>query len=609
MVSSAESFYASMQACLPDLVLMDIFLNGTKDGVELAAEIRGKFRLPVIFLTAYSDVAILERAKVTEPYGFILKPFQDRELHSSIEMALYKYNSERRIEHLNSVLRAIRDVNQLIVRVDNAGELIQRACESLISTRGYSSAWIALTGDHGNYIEFASSGLKWDTSEFFNNLKHGILPDCIRDIETSERSFNVRNTQDACKGCIFQDVYPESEVITTRISHQGRLFGTISVCIAETITDNDEEISLFLEIAEDLGLALNNFDQKKQKEQADREIIRARDEWENTFNAIPDLIAIIDAQHRLVKVNKAMALRLNCPADEIAGCHCFKVVHDLDVVPDFCPHARSLLSELEEHNEVMEGRMSGIFDVTTTPLFDETGIMTGSVHVARDITLHKKKEQLLAENLALGEFALKHSLNDLITQAINKAETLTGSQIGFFHFLDDSEQTISLQCWSTNTLAQFCEANSGNIHYPVASAGVWVDCIKERRPVIHNDYMGLEHKKGFPEGHVSVIRELTVPVIRGEKVVAILGVGNKLVDYNNEDVEIVLQLTNMVYEYIMSKRFEITLKKKVGELESYQRLTVDRELKMIELKKEINALSNRVGEGDKYIIHQIQDKK
>jgi signal transduction histidine kinase len=81
----------------PDLVLMDIHLKGELDGIEAAEQIKREHRVPVIYITAYSDEATLQRAKVTEPYGYILKPFQEREIHSAIEMGLYKHKMEERL--------------------------------------------------------------------------------------------------------------------------------------------------------------------------------------------------------------------------------------------------------------------------------------------------------------------------------------------------------------------------------------------------------------------------------------------------------------------------------------------------------------------------------
>jgi two-component system, LytTR family, response regulator LytT len=81
----------------PDLVLMDIMLKGDMSGIEAAEQIKEKVKIPVIYLTAYADENTLSKAKVTEPYGYIIKPFKEIDLHTSIEMALYKHSKEREI--------------------------------------------------------------------------------------------------------------------------------------------------------------------------------------------------------------------------------------------------------------------------------------------------------------------------------------------------------------------------------------------------------------------------------------------------------------------------------------------------------------------------------
>ena len=97
----------------PDLVLMDIQLAGEMDGVAAAQAIRERFAIPVVFLTAFVGDATLERAKVTEPFGYIIKPFQDRELRTVIEMALYKHQAETRLrnsqEEMATILRTAMD--------------------------------------------------------------------------------------------------------------------------------------------------------------------------------------------------------------------------------------------------------------------------------------------------------------------------------------------------------------------------------------------------------------------------------------------------------------------------------------------------------------------
>ena len=90
LASSGKEAVEIADALRPDLVLMDIQLEGDIDGVEAAEQIRRRFGTPVVYLTAYSDDRTLQRAKVAEPFGYLLKPFEERKLHAAIEVALYK---------------------------------------------------------------------------------------------------------------------------------------------------------------------------------------------------------------------------------------------------------------------------------------------------------------------------------------------------------------------------------------------------------------------------------------------------------------------------------------------------------------------------------------
>jgi CheY-like chemotaxis protein len=98
IASSGEEALQKTEETRPDLVLMDIMLPGKIDGVTAAELIRARYDAPVIYITAYADEDTLHRAKVTEPYGYIVKPFKERELHITIDMALYKSKMERKLK-------------------------------------------------------------------------------------------------------------------------------------------------------------------------------------------------------------------------------------------------------------------------------------------------------------------------------------------------------------------------------------------------------------------------------------------------------------------------------------------------------------------------------
>jgi PAS domain S-box-containing protein len=113
LVPSAEKAYEAVALVVPDLVLMDIHLKGSVDGIAAAEVLRAKYDIPVIFLTAFADVPTLDRAKLAEPFGYILKPFEERSLHVHIEMALVKHASEQKLKQreqwITSVLHSIRE--------------------------------------------------------------------------------------------------------------------------------------------------------------------------------------------------------------------------------------------------------------------------------------------------------------------------------------------------------------------------------------------------------------------------------------------------------------------------------------------------------------------
>ena len=132
---------------------------------------------------------------------------------------------------------------------------------------------------------------------------------------------------------------------------------------------------------------------------ADREsqetLLRAKEEWERTFDSVPDLIAVLDCRHRILRVNKAMAARLGVKPEQCIGQPCFQCVHGASKPPTFCPHSMTLADGREHLTEVHEERLGGDFLVSTTPLIGGDGQIVGSVHVARDITEQKRTENAL----------------------------------------------------------------------------------------------------------------------------------------------------------------------------------------------------------------------
>ncbi len=107
--SSGEKALEILKDSRPDIILMDIMLKGKMSGIDTAEMVKEEYDLPVIYLTAYADESTLSKAKVTEPYGYILKPFKEIDLHTSIEMALYKHKKTSELKKEVKVYSAILD--------------------------------------------------------------------------------------------------------------------------------------------------------------------------------------------------------------------------------------------------------------------------------------------------------------------------------------------------------------------------------------------------------------------------------------------------------------------------------------------------------------------
>ena len=167
---------------------------------------------------------------------------------------------------------------------------------------------------------------------------------------------------------------------------------------------------------------------------AEQALRRAKEEWERTFDAVPDLICLLDTEFRIIRANKAMAERLGTTPGAAAGQTCYECVHALDAPPELCPHARTLQDYCQHCVEVVEERLQGVFDVTTTPIFTSDGQLVGSVHVAHDVSERKRAEERRLtlerqiqqtqkmESLGVLAGGIAHDFNNILMGILGNAE-------------------------------------------------------------------------------------------------------------------------------------------------------------------------------------------
>ena len=286
-----------------------------------------------------------------------------------------------------------------------------------------------------------------------------------------------------------------------------------------------------------------------------------------TLRALGDGVIAADAQGRVEFLNPAAEALTGWDNEEARGRQLeevFRIVSEetREMVDD--PVAKvlrdGLVASLANHTLLIakDGIERPIAD-SGAPIRNEQGAITGAVLVFRDQSEERRAQRLIRARMALLEYATVHTLDEFLTKALDETGALAESPIGFYHFVDADRKTLSLQQWSTLTLKEFCRAEGKGMHYDIELAGVWADCVREVRPVVHNDYASLPNKKGMPQGHAVVVRELVVPVMHEGRVVAILGVGNKRVDYTEKDVETVAYLADVTWHIVEQKRVEEAL--------------------------------------------------
>ncbi len=290
-------------------------------------------------------------------------------------------------------------------------------------------------------------------------------------------------------------------------------------------------------------------------------------QWETSLlraliDSIPDLVFFKDEHSVYLGCNHAFEALYGVKEADLIG----KTDDDYtspEQAKFFQAHDRSVLvSGRPQRNEewltFADGR-EALFDTLKTPLYGPNGQQRGMLGISRDITELRRVEELLRTRIGLAEYAATHSLQELCQEVVDQAEKMTASQIGFLHLVHKDQNEIELQTWSTATLQTMCTADASLVHYPLDTAGIWADCVRHKQPLLFNHYAGVAGRRGLPPGHVQMERLMTAPVVRGGEIVAILGVGNKQVDYSEQDLEYLAHIATSAWDIILRKQAEDNL--------------------------------------------------
>lgn len=197
----------------------------------------------------------------------------------------------------------------------------------------------------------------------------------------------------------------------------------------------------------------------------------------------------------------------------------------------------------------------------------------GAAVAVQDITEYKRAEETLQLNelrmATLLELSRMPSASEkTVTDfALKKAVDLSRSDLGYLAFTNEDESVLTMYSWSKSAMEQ-CAVEDQPVVYPVATTGLWGEAIRQRQPIITNDYQAPNPwKKSYPPGHVELSRHMNIPLFDGDRIVLLVGVGNKLEPYDETDIDQLTLLMDGMWKIIKQKRAEAELQRYQEHLE------------------------------------------
>ncbi|MBN2001724.1 MAG: response regulator [Anaerolineae bacterium] len=444
----------------PDLVLLDVMLPGI-DGFEICRRLKALPEtkdIPVIFMTILEAVDQKLEGFQVGAVDYVTKPFQKEEVLARIDTQLRlkaltehlehevqartleltaamaqlqqeiveRERMSARITHLNAVLRAIRNVNQLIVRATDQSALLQTGCQTLIETRGYESAWIIMADANRNPAQTFQAGEAASQDALVNQTALGKWPPWIQQILDSSGESNEMET--GIQGTICP--HNGSGRLAARLQHGTTVYGVLVVSLLPVLLEDDEERDLLWEVAQDIAYALANLAQEQQRRQIEVEreqlLVQLREQVQRIqqiIDTVPEGVLLLDAQGYVALANPVARndlLVLAEAQEDMPITHLGN--HPLaDLLR--APVTRGLWHEIQVENR--------IYEVIARPVMHDAAIGDW-VLVLNDVTRQREIEHSIQRQerlAAVGQLAagIAHDFNNIIAVIMLYAQMLSRS--------------------------------------------------------------------------------------------------------------------------------------------------------------------------------------
>jgi PAS domain S-box-containing protein len=306
--------------------------------------------------------------------------------------------SEERIKHLNSVLKAIRNINQLIVVEKERESLLQKACDALIRRRVYRAAWIGFLQDGETFSTVRGSGLREEVSRLSEKMMGGDHLSCIRNALVQKKMVQVVDRTTACEDCMFKSMHTDQEAVIIRIEHDSRLFGLLVILLEPDVALDDKEVELLKEVASDIGLGLHNMEMEEALRESKNKISDLQCYNRGLIEASLDFLVTFNQKGIILDVNEATVKATGRSREELIG----TPFADYFTDPEKAYKGAMLVFETREVRDyelVMKAKdgTETIVAYNASVYKDQNGKVIGAFADARDITEIKHAKASLKE--------------------------------------------------------------------------------------------------------------------------------------------------------------------------------------------------------------------
>jgi PAS domain S-box-containing protein len=531
VASSGKKALKKVKETTPDIILMDIVLRGDMDGIETAQEVRSQFGTPVVYLTAHDDDKTIDRAKITEPYGYLLKPFNERELHTTIEMALHKHQKEKKVkESLQWLATTLTSIEHGVITTDTGGAItfMNPVAEALT---GWSSEQAVQNLLHQVFCTTSGPG-EQDTG-LSQVLQRGTVIKKVNQVLTTHHG-----------------ALPVNEIITPLKDEKGIIMGAVVVFrdITEEIKAENllkESVSRYHGLFEDSPLSLWEEDWSQVKKYVDKLRASGVTDFRTYFGEHPKRVTHCMDLVKLIDVNKA-ALDLHGAGskEELLGNRA--VVFTDKAIEIFTEELIALAEGSQHfHSETVHKTLSG-----------------KTKHIALYITVPPGYEDTLEKVLVSMLDITERTRAELELRELFEASKLINSTMDMdkvFRFISDSVQKLV----EFDYFVIFLVSNDGNWLYPAYTEGirdteqlrlpygqgVIGQCIEAKKSMLLDSERALE-----PSG-MGPLSEILIPLIIRDECVGAFYLSKKVPDaYRQEDLTVLKPLSEVVSSAIWNSR-------------------------------------------------------